>query len=87
MFFKITFHVRRKYSVSITVRELKSRNRRSGGSGGFFCSGSWTSTPSLPFRIAEGGRIVKRENGAPAGVAGAPFRELEALLIRISDSN
>ena len=29
MFFKITFHVRRKYSVSITVRELKSRNRHS----------------------------------------------------------
>ena len=57
-----------------------------GGSGGFRF-GPWTSTPSLPFRIADGGRIVKRENGAPAEMAGAPFRELEALLIRISDSN
>lgn len=29
MFFTVTFHVRRKYSVSITVHELKSRNRHS----------------------------------------------------------
>ena len=72
MLFKITFHVRRKYSVSITVRELKSRNRRSVGSGGF-----------LMLR----GRGDEGKKGPPLRRAGAPFTELVAWLTQIRDLN